>query len=266
MNLTRRKWPRVVSCLRTSDTAFGEFAQVLRSAGFWEEAVALELEGLRDEASRLIESGRVLTAVDDGYPARWINRLGDGAPPALWRQGSPASAPLIGVVGSRHISPEVRDFALEIGREAVRLGYGVVSGGAAGCDNAGASGAVSSGGFALEVLPNGIDQYKRRDRCGLSVCAPDEIFSTAAAMERNALIYAASELTVVVQAQFKSGGTWIGAVEATRKRICPLVVRDDGSQAARAVIALGGSPIQSAAELEAAVASRPAQSALFELG
>lgn len=217
-------------------------------------------------AARLVSSGSVLTAVDAAYPQSWIKRLGDGAPPALWVRGSIPIGSFVGIVGSRQIDPEVYEFAFQIGCEAARLGYAIVSGGAAGCDYAGAAGAVSARGAAIEVLPNGIDHYARTDRCGVSVCAPDEIFSRASAMERNALIYAAAEATVVVHARFKSGGTWIGAVEATRKHICPLLVRDDAGQASRALIALGGLAISRAEDLGPSLAHIPPQGGLFDAG
>jgi len=257
---------KIVACLRTADGKLSDAPRALRADGFREEALSLEIEDLIAEAERLVDSGSVLTAVDAGYPRRWIERLGQAAPPALWIQGKMPSETLIGIVGSRHIEPPIREFAFSIGEEAVRLGHAVVSGGAAGCDYAGAAGALAAGGAAVEILPHGIDHYSRIDRCGISVCAPDEIFSTASAMERNSLIYAGSEQTVVVHARFKAGGTWIGAVEANRKRLCPLVVRDDGDQASRALIALGGIPIVSPNDLRAAVARIPSQKGLFEIG
>jgi predicted Rossmann fold nucleotide-binding protein DprA/Smf involved in DNA uptake len=238
----------------------------LRAAGLWEEAITLESTDLLEEAFKLVSTAAVLTAVDTAYPARWIGRLGESAPPALWVQGVISQIPLIGIVGSRQIDQAVFRFATEIGKEAVQLNYGVVSGGAAGCDSAGAAGAVSADGSVIEILPHGIEHFTHQNRCGLSVCAPHEVFSTASAMERNTLIYAAAEATVVAQARFKSGGTWIGAVEATRKHICPLIVRDDGSPASKALIALGAVPINEAKELEHALSNRHKRAGLFEIG
>jgi len=266
LTLPRRRWVRVVSCLRHSDCAVADAAKALRSGGFWEEAVALETQGLVEKAEGLVEEGRVLTSVDALYPQRWMERLRDSAPPALWICGTMPASLLIGIVGSRQIDPDVRHFAEEIGRETARLNFAVVSGGALGCDRSGATGAVSVGGSVIEILPYGIDHYSEDDRCGLSVCAPDEIFSTPSAMERNTLIYAASECTVIAHARFKEGGTWIGAVEATRRHLCHLIVRDDESTASKALIGLGATAISDAAQLSEAMSNPPPQSGLFGIG
>ena len=264
--LSKRRWVRVVSTLRSADCTLKEAPTALRADGFWEEAIALETNSLVENAKRYVEEGVVLTAVDALYPSRWMERLGQSAPPVLWISGSMPHLAMLGIVGSRNIEPDVSKFAQDIGREASELDYAIVSGGAVGCDYAGASGAILAGGRAVEILPFGIDNYDRKDRCALSVCAPEEIFSTAAAMERNTLIYAAADHTVVVHARFKEGGTWIGAVEATRKHLCPLIVRDDNSQASRALIGLGATAITDPKRLAEAIEQPPTQRGLFGIG
>lgn len=84
----------------------------------------------------------------------------------------------------------------------------------------------------------------------VSAQAPEEGFSRAAAMERNALIYAFGAGAVVAHARYREGGTWHGAIDALRRRH-RLVVRapdPDASstgappgfvEASRALIALG---------------------------
>ena len=85
-------------------------------------------------------------------------------------------------------------------------------------------------------------------------------------MERNALIYSASECTVIIHSRFKQGGTWIGATQAIRKRICPLAVKDDGGEAAKAFIALGALPLGSVEGLEKVLVQNPAHRGLFGIG
>ena len=206
INVPRRRWVQVVSNLRTAECSIADSPAVLRKAGLWEEAILLETDELIRASKELVSARSVLTAVEVTYPARWLERLGQSAPPALWIKGAMPESALLGIVGSRQIEPHVKEFAVNVGGEAVRLGFSIVSGGADGCDRAGAAGAVARGGQAVEILPYGINGYVRTARCGLSVCAPDDVFNTAAAMERNTLIYAASEQTVVVQARFKEGG------------------------------------------------------------
>ena len=266
VNLSRKRWVRVVSCLRTSASSVQDAPAALRSDRFWEEAMVLESNDLIDQSSSLLESERVITAVDSVYPKRWLERLREAAPPAVWIHGTMPTEPLIGIVGTREVASEVLDFARLVGQQAVLLNKSVVSGGALGCDRWGASGAIEAGGGVVEILPHGIDSYEEEDRCGLSACAPKDMFNTAAAMERNTLIYAAADHTVVVHAKFKQGGTWIGAVDATRRHLSPLIVRDDGSPASRALIGLGGAPITDASRLAEAMAHSPLQRGLFEIG
>ncbi len=262
----RCRWTRIVSCLRLADTSFDDFPIILRSSGFHEEALLLESKELVGQARSEIERQRVLTSVEEGYPTRWIERLKEGAPPAVWISGSPPSSAFVGIVGSRQIDAETRQFAEEIGRESTRLGFGVISGGATGSDLAGTKGALLSNGSVLEILPYGIDHFVGIDKCGISVAAPREEFSSALAMERNGLIYAGSENTVIIQSRFKEGGTWHGALEAVRRKLCPLIVRHDHSEASRALIGLGAFPISHAQELASALNHTQAQRGLFNIG
>jgi predicted Rossmann fold nucleotide-binding protein DprA/Smf involved in DNA uptake len=251
-----RFWPEVARALRASppsspDTAPG----VLRRAGLPVEALLLETPGLLESAARLVRRGAVLTLFDDAYPTRWRRRLREAAPPALWQRGEVPEASWLAVVGGRRVSAEVRSWAAAVGAEAGRLGFGVVSGGAAGCDRA----ALAAAGSArLAILPYGL---RRAALTGvaLSRCAPDEEFTVATAMERNVLIYAAAEAAVVVQARFKQGGTWHGAVTALRRRLCPLLVRDlPEDPAHRALVALGATPLRAPEELASALAAASA--------
>jgi predicted Rossmann fold nucleotide-binding protein DprA/Smf involved in DNA uptake len=149
-----------------------------------------------------------------------------------------------------------------VAAEAVRLGHVVVSGGAVGCDRAAASGTPRN--RLIEILPCGLDLRPSGRGCQLTVCAPDEEFCTGTAMERNALIYAASDFTFVGEARFREGGTWTGAVEAHRRSLCRLLVREDEhNQALRALTALGAVPLASAAGLEVALSATEPQRRLF---
>ena len=61
----------------------------------------------------------------------------------------------------------------------------------------------------------------------LCLCTPDKPtagFSVANAMGRNRLIYALSDLALVVVSDSGQGGTWEGAVEAIRVRLTDVVI------------------------------------------
>lgn len=266
------RWNAVAAAIRASAaTDWPEVADRLRRQGHRLEAFVLEDEARRLWASRAVAAGKVLTAMDAGYPSRWLERLGSGAPPALWRRSrgaGPGAGPWISVVGTRAPTPADRWFAEAVAREAVRLGYGVGSGAAPGTDRAALRG-LGAGAETLEVLPCGLAAAARAGfpvsaRTALSLAEPSAPFSGPMAMRRNALVYALGQATIVVRARFKVGGTWNGAIEALRRRLGPILVRrDDDDAAHRALIALGGVPLADPAELEAALCASPSQGSLF---
>ncbi len=239
-SVPRRRAPLVESVLRRFAPASSEVGDCLREHGLWHEAQVLESPGLVDLALRAIEDGAVLSCVCPGYPSRWRRVLGDAAPPALWRLGSVPEGPCFSIVGSRRVSSEVRSFVRSAGA-AVAASKGVlVSGGAAGCDAEAAKGA--SAGPVLEILPYGFGAGRvqmREGRCYLSAAPWDAGFSAALAMERNALIYAFSERSLVGACRFREGGTWNGAVQAMRRGLSQFFVRESSEKGNQALINLG---------------------------
>jgi predicted Rossmann fold nucleotide-binding protein DprA/Smf involved in DNA uptake len=263
----KRGWPGVVAALRRERPSLGEAASVLRKAGATLPATLLDSGGLMAWAEEAVEEGYVLTAVSSGYPRRWLEGMGESAAPAFWRSPSGVledGGSWVGAVGSREVSSSVEDYLAEVAAQAGRLGHGILSGGAMGCDSAAERAALHIGTPVLRLLPHGL-----RFRCEddgavqLSLAAPDEPFSRALAMERNALIYGGAQVTVVGHARLRAGGTWHGATEALRRRLGHIVVRPDDSAAVRALRALGAGQLSDPKDLSYALASAPAQTALF---
>lgn len=64
-------------------------------------------------------------------------------------------------------------------------------------------------------------------------------------MGRNKIVYALSDVAVVVSSATGSGGTWTGAIEAIKGGWIPVLVRDspDTPDGNRALIAKGGVPL-----------------------
>lgn len=261
IELRRSAWPEVLKALRRCSADLLSASDALRDAGMWAEALVLAEPGLLSWAERKYEKGSVLTPADAEYPCRWVRVLGSGAPPALWKVAEIPPIPLIGIVGSRHIPRAVARFCTEVARTGVELGFGIVSGRAEGCDRAGAKGA---GDTLVEIVPYGLDHLRGRAGCVLSVCAPDESFSSAAAMERNALIYAAASHTVVGHARFKEGGTWHGAVHAVRNRLSRLLVRRSEEPGMRALAGLGGAWLDRPSDLYTSLKAAGPQGELFD--
>jgi predicted Rossmann fold nucleotide-binding protein DprA/Smf involved in DNA uptake len=261
VELRRSNWFEVLRVLRRSGVALADAPEALRESGYWAEALVLEAAGPLEWGEEQVRAGRVLSAVDSDYPVRWLRVLGVSAPPALWKIGQVPALPCISVVGGRLVASSVTQFCYRTAKEAVSLGFAVVSGRAEGCDRAAARGA---GRALIEILPHGLNSVGNPVGCYLAVAAPGELFTSALAMERNALIYAASSHTVIGQARFKEGGTWHGAVHAARSRLSTLLVRKSDDPAMRALSALGGTWLDSPRDLGAALKAQGPQGQLFE--
>lgn len=255
--LIRRRWPRVSREVRAHASTLESCPQVLSNAGLWLEARILEDTALLSWAMEKVRRAEVLTSACDRYPARWLATLEESAPPALWLQGSMPASPFFTIVGARSISNATASFVAECAASTASDGYCVASGGAAGTDRAATEGAA---GNALQILPFGLHELSPAGGCtSLSLRPQNEPFDTSAAMERNGLLYALSSHTLVIEPKFKQGGTWHGAIDALRRRLCTVLVPDDGSQASRALIALGAVPVTVVESVLQAMKASPQQ-------
>lgn len=270
--LAASHWREVWRFLRACSPSLPSAEAHLRRAGFEFEAAALGTPQLLSHAERLCAEGRALSLENPHLPLRWRTAgslpsasvaRGFGQPtasgscsgPAFWVEGEPPPpGRCVGVVGVRLPSLADSLFAEEIGRELVPLGYSVISGGAVGCDAVAQGAASRADGFVLEMVPFGLQWPGQWSpavaNCRMSICAPEEAFSRHTAMERNALIYSAADLTVVVRARFREGGTWHGATNALRRRLGAVAVRAEAADAAaRALVALGAHPLKGVSDL-----------------
>ena len=199
----------------------------------------------------------VVTIADQAYPARLRDRLGAAAPPVLFGSGSAAllDAGGVAIVGSRDADDVALAFAERLAAAVVRGGSSVVSGGARGIDTAAMRAAHQAGGSAIGVLPEGVERRLRDPSTRAAVAGgravvvspyhPSAGFSVGAAMGRNKLIYALSDVAVVVSSADGSGGTWTGAVEALKGGWVPVLVRDGAGVPVgnRSLLALGAAPL-----------------------
>lgn len=247
--------------------------RVLEKARFVEEAALLSEKKLLYQAETLCDRQQAMTPLCPEYPPLWLQRLGAGAPPALWVSGRIAGN-FVGVVGSRVPSESQSQFVVELCQRISAAGEVVISGGAHGVDTVAARACALLGTPVVELLPSGhADPGGTAARW--SIDPPGAPFSTASAMQRNFLIYAASIATVAVHPRFKVGGTWAGASEALRRRITKVGILSsqslpEGSDvdarhilAERALIQMGAFPLQSADDLFALRAHRGVQPSLW---
>ncbi|MEX1124534.1 MAG: DNA-processing protein DprA [Acidimicrobiia bacterium] len=277
-SLTAQRWHRLVGALRDSGHSpsdiFDSSLDLRQVPGVKRETADTVERLLEDAAAATLEAeelGRrgvwVTTTADDEYPPALADRLGDNAPPVIFGVGDPGllSTPGIGIVGSREIGETGADVAKTLATEAVSLGRSVVSGGARGIDQLAMNAAYQSGGSVIGVLadsllsrirsPEVLEALDEGRTCLLTQQAPASGFSPAAAMGRNKLIYALSELTIVVASDRESGGTWAGATEALKMGNGQVVVwRGDGEGPGNSELEkLGAIPIKAVDELQTIV-------------
>ena len=175
---------------------------------------------------------QIVTFLDEEYPQRLVEKLGDFCPPVLYMSGNHKikDARFAGYVGSRSISEQDVQWTERSVSDNLKAGYGIVTGGAKGIDRVSLNYCLSRGGAAVVFLPEDIN--KRIQESGDRSAILDRrllIYShtspyadkgrnsfVAAAMERNKFIYALSAATAVVRSDYNKGGTWAGATEALR--------------------------------------------------
>jgi predicted Rossmann fold nucleotide-binding protein DprA/Smf involved in DNA uptake len=210
------------------DQAAERYAGLLGRAG----ALALAVEEL-DQVG-------VWTTVEGTpeYPERLRSALGPQAPAILHGAGPTGlmSVPTIGVVGSRNVDEDGAEVARSAARLAVANERVLVSGGARGVDQLAMAAALEADGFSVGILAESLlkrlkgSEVRRAIHderlCLATPYKPDAGFSVATAMGRNKLIYALSDVTLVVASDHDTGGTWAGATEALRRGYGTVAVWD----------------------------------------
>lgn len=229
----------------------------------------------------------VLPRGDAGYPHAF-EELRD--PPERWHVRGiwPLPAPAVAIVGSRAATAYGRGVARRLAGDLARQGVLVVSGLARGIDAAAHEGALDAGGATLAVLPGGIDTVVPAGHDALaarilergawgSEHPPGVPAHRGRFLERNRLIAALAQVTVVVEAAVRSGALSTAAaarrlgrpvlavpgdVDRDTSRGCHRLLRE-GAQvcegAADVLRAIGrdGVPAAPAARLRAALGTRP---------
>lgn len=183
----------------------------------------------------------VVSRADPEYPRRLKVRLREDAPAVLYGCGDMAllESGGLAVVGSRHVDDSLIDYTMAVGRLAARAGRTLVSGGAKGIDQAAMRGALEAGGKVSGVLADSLEKtaMNREHRNLLldgqlvliSPHDPSAGFNVGNAMQRNKLIYALADASLVVSSDLNKGGTWTGAVEQLDKlKFVPVYVRSTG--------------------------------------
>ncbi|MDP4117869.1 MAG: DNA-processing protein DprA [Bacillota bacterium] len=185
------------------------------------------------------------------YPKNLRQKLGNIAPPILYVIGNEnlVLKRAISVVGPRNIYMRDKEYAEKIGFLCAKEKLVLVSGGADGVDSIAQNSVLKNGGESVTYLPQGFDKsyfvknHKKYIDDGsllcLCACRPDSIFTGAAALVRNKYIHSHGELSVVVRAEYKRGGSWSGAIDNISHRRTPMTVSDIPAPGNEALIQMG---------------------------
>ena len=222
-----------------------------------------QVEGLLERGLQLTQAlenwrGRaiwVISRADEEYPQILKSKLKHDAPALLFGCGDLELAGKggLGIVGSRRTDDEIESFTREQAQQAAEDGVTVISGGAKGVDLFAMESALHAGGNVVGVLADSL-MSKVVDRSArdaivdgnlLLICPfdPESRFQVWKAMDRNKMIYAFSNATLVVNADHKKGGTWDGAwKELTKYKSTPVYVRNKDTLALEALKEKGARP------------------------
>ncbi|MGK7921603.1 MAG: DNA-processing protein DprA, partial [Trichodesmium sp.] len=184
----------------------------------------------------------VITRSDKNYPRKLKRNLQYLAPAIIYGVGNIELLKKggLGIVGSRDISEEEREYTNRIGKVCASQGINVISGGAKGTDIEAMLGSLEVGGTAVGVLADSLNKasvsikYRQGIRDGqlalISAYDPNARFSVGNAMGRNKYIYGLSDYALVVSSSFNKGGTWAGATEVLQKyQKIPVFVKVEGT-------------------------------------
>jgi DNA processing protein len=219
----------------------------------------------RDVAVAVKLGGTVAVPGDAAWPSA-LDDLGPRRPFCLWLRGtvSPGRVePAVAIVGARAGTPYGESVAAELAAGCCDAGLAVVSGGAYGIDGAAHRGALAAGGVTVAVLAGGVDRLYPRgnerllreitDR-GLVVseAPPGSAPTRWRFLERNRLIAALADVTVVVEAAWRSGAlrTANEAVDLGRSvAAVPGPVTSPTSAGCHRLLRLGATCVTDAAEV-----------------
>ena len=162
----------------------------------------------------------MLMVPDDAWWPSGVDELGVHAPIVLWVRGRSdaldGSVPTIALVGARAATGYGEHVAMESSAGLVDRGFAIVSGGAYGIDGMAHRAALASDGTTIAFLAGGVDRFyplgheSLLSRIAQTGAVVSELPCGAAPtkwrfLQRNRLIAAASEATVVLEAGIRSG-------------------------------------------------------------
>ena len=179
----------------------------------------------------------IISRSDDDYPKRYKEHLKKESPPLLFGVGNRSllSGGGLSIVGS-HDGQIGKNFTREVAKLCAYNGMPVVSRGVWCVDQIAMDTALEAGGVTIGILAENLlkksaeRNYPQAIADGrlllLSPYHPNASFHVGTDMARNKLIYAMSDYSLIVSADYKKGGTWAGVTEELkRENSRPVFVR-----------------------------------------
>lgn len=225
----------------------------LVAMGYAEDVAAhiVELLSEEDLLQRYLQKGRArkcvpITRQDSRYPLSVRQKLGLDSPGCLWAKGDTTllSGPMVSLVGCRNLGKENRLFARNVGYQAAKQGYTLVSGNAFGADQTAQQACLEAGGSVICVVADALHSHLETDRVlFLSEEDFDMPFSPLRALRRNRIIHSLGAGVLVAQCRDGRGGTWSGTSQNLAAHWTKVCCFQDGSPGIQALISLGAEPV-----------------------
>ena len=247
-DLTRRITQLTVR-QRSGHVSVRELVSVGYSEAFAWQVVSL-LQGEKLLEYYLLQAKKAgcipITRASENYPLSVRKRMGLDSPGVLWTKGDASllQRPKVALVGSRDLQSENAAFAEEVGRQAARQGYTLVSGNARGADKLAQNACLRAGGSVISVVADSLlDCTPAENMLYISENSFDAAFSARRALSRNCVIHTLGYITFVAQAGLRQGGTWDGTEKNLRYGWSPVYCYADDSITQRTLVEMGACPI-----------------------
>lgn len=213
----------------------------------------------------LLQGIEVVTYYNDDYPQRVRRKMEELAPPVFYRRGNAEllSKPMLAIVGISGVktTPEVRDAVETLVRNAIRMGYTILTGGELGVSKVAMNFAMEYGGTVVEVLGGDMNQHVAEEGIAdllnenraavISLEHPDALFTVAHAISRNKMLFSLAEAAVVFNTDGKRG-----ELDALKNRYCDWIYAWIGDPNNHTLISRGAIPIQNVFEMDFDLLSR----------
>ena len=177
-----------------------------------------------------------ITRISEDYPDRLRKALNMDAPGVLWAKGDVdfLHLPAVALVGSRELLQDNRAFAAEVGKQAAKQGFVLVSGNARGADRTAQESCLACGGRVISVVADSLEHLPQKDNIlYISEEGFDLAFSSHRALQRNRVIHSLADKTFIAQSTLGKGGTWSGACYNLRYGLSDVFCFFDDSPASR---------------------------------